>query len=128
MTIILNKQRVYVRLQDEKVRLYNYATDILLDRIINKKILPSNETVKFIASRRETNKFLNENFKRYLETETRSNHKLKIEVSIKTSHSVKGLQAVDFVSWALFKKYECSERFYYNIIKKVIVEESPLFV
>jgi hypothetical protein len=70
---------------------------------------------------------LNANFKNYLETKVLLNHKLKIEISIETSHSVKGLQAVDFVSWALFKKYEHGENSYYNIIKNVIIEESPLF-
>jgi hypothetical protein len=71
---------------------------------------------------------LNTNFKNYLENEALLlNYKLKIEVSIKTSHSVRGLQAVDFVSRALFKKYEHGENSYYNIIKDVIVEELPLF-
>ncbi|MCA6069927.1 MAG: DUF3800 domain-containing protein [Endomicrobium sp.] len=127
MSIILSKKKVFTRLQDEKTILYNYVTNILLDRIINKKILPLDEVVKFMASRRETNKFLNTNFKNYLETEALSNHKLKIEVGIKPPHSVKGLQAVDFVSWALFRKYEYGENFYYNIIKNMIVEESSLF-
>lgn len=33
MTILLNKRKVYTRLQDEKAVLYNYVTSILLDRI-----------------------------------------------------------------------------------------------
>ncbi|MDR0800461.1 MAG: DUF3800 domain-containing protein [Endomicrobium sp.] len=127
MSIFLNKQKVFPHLRGEKTVLYNYVTNILLDRIINKKLLPLNDTVNFIASRRETNKFLNENFKSYLEAQALSNHKLKIEVSIKATHSVKELQAVDFVSWTLFKKYEYGEDSYYNIIKNLIVEESLLF-
>ena len=33
MTIYLNKERVYTKLQDEKPVLYNYVTNILLDRL-----------------------------------------------------------------------------------------------
>ncbi|WP_149030004.1 hypothetical protein [Candidatus Endomicrobiellum trichonymphae] len=60
-----------------------------MDRIINKRLLLSDESIDFIASRRETNRFLNENFKGYLETKTLLNHKLKIEVSINSPYSVK---------------------------------------
>ena len=76
MSIFLNKQNVFPHLRGEKTVLYNYVTKILLDRIINKKLLPLNDAVNFIASRRETNKFLNENFKNYLKTQALSNHKL----------------------------------------------------
>ena len=38
MTIYLNKKKVYTKLQDEKHVLYNYVTNILLDRIFSKKI------------------------------------------------------------------------------------------
>jgi hypothetical protein len=46
---------------------------------------------------------------------------------IKTPAEEKALQVVDFVSWAIFRKYEKKDRGYYNIIKKKIVEESSLF-
>lgn len=39
MTILLNKKRVYTKLQDEKPVLYNYVTNILLDRIFTKKLI-----------------------------------------------------------------------------------------
>lgn len=41
---------------------YNVLTTFLLDRIFNSGLLPLNETIKFIASRRETKKILNANF------------------------------------------------------------------
>jgi len=40
---------------------------------------------------------------------------------------VQALQAVDFVSWAIFRKYEYGDEFYYNIVKGKIIEENPLF-
>ena len=36
MTIYLNKEKVYTKLNDEKQVLYNYVTNILLDRIYSK--------------------------------------------------------------------------------------------
>jgi len=127
MTIYLNKKKVYTKLQNEKQVLYNYVSNILLDRVYSKKIIPVESTIKLIASRRETNKFLNENFKDYLNSQVEKRHKIKMEVLIKSPHEEKSLQAVDFMSWAIFRKYEYGDDSYYNIIKDKIVEENPLF-
>jgi len=127
MTIYLNKKKVFTRLQDEKQVIYNYVTNILLDRIFTKKIVPPDKPIELIASRRETNKFLNENFKDYLTKQVRNNHRGNIKISIKTSDREKGLQAVDFLSWSLFRKYEKGDDSYYNLFKSKVVEESPLF-
>ena len=127
MTIYLNKRKVYTKLQDEKQVLYNYVTNILLDRICSKNILSVETNIKFIASRRETNKFLNENFKGYLNNQVQTRHKINIDIHIKTPSEEKTLQAVDFISWAIFRKYEYQDDSYYNIIRSKIVEENPLF-
>jgi prefoldin subunit 5 len=66
ISIYLNKAKVYTRLKDEKQVLYNYVTNILLDRVYTKKLIPLDQPIHLIASRRETNKFFNENFKSYL--------------------------------------------------------------
>lgn len=126
MTIFLNKRRVYTRLCDEKPVLYNYVTNILLDRIFSKKIL-SGSFYYVVASRKETNKFLNQNFRSYLSSQVAMNHNVKINIQIETPSQEKCLQAVDFVSWAIFRKYEYNDESYYNIIKDKIVEENSLF-
>ena len=127
MTIYLNKEKVYTKLQNEKQVLYNYVVNVLLDRIYSKKSMPSIEKVLFIASRRETNKFFNENFKSYLNNQIQGKHNIYIEILIKTPHEEKSLQAVDFASWAIFRKYEYGDDSYYNLIKNKITEENPLF-
>lgn len=127
MTIYVDKKRVFTRLQDEKQVLYNYVTNILLDRIYIKKILPIEKKIELIASRRETNKFLNENFKDYLGRQVQRKHNGMMKIIIKTCEEEKCLQAVDFVSWAIFRKYEKNDNSYYNIIKDKIIEERPLF-
>lgn len=127
LAIILNKKKVFTKLQNEKIVLYNYVTNILLDRMYTKKLIPTSGKITLIASRKETNKFLNENFKNYLQEQIRNTHKFDLEVLIRTPGEEKALQAVDFASWAIFRKYEYSDDSYYRIVKNRVVEESPLF-
>lgn len=125
MSIYLNKQKVYTQLQDEKHILYNYITNILLDRIYTKKLLDTGD-ITLIASRRETNKFLNENFKSYLE-KTNKQKWFSLNIEIKTPTEEKCLQIVDACSWAIFRKYEHNDHAYYNLLKSKIIEENSLF-
>jgi hypothetical protein len=127
INIYLNKKKVYTRLHDEKQILYNYVTNILLDRIFTKKLIPLDEKIYLIASRRETNRFLNENFKGYLRTQVKNNHQADIEIIIKPPNEEKCLQVVDFVSWAIFRKYEYDDESYMRILKDRIIENNPLF-
>jgi len=127
MSIYLNKAKVYTNLKEEKHVLYNYVANILLDRIMSKKLISTKSQINLIAAKRETNKFLNENFKEYLKKQIQGKHALKIVVEIKTPTEEKSLQAVDFASWAIFRKYELGDDSYYNLIKAKIIEESPLF-
>jgi len=128
MVIRLNKRKVYARLSNEKHALYNYVTNILLDRIFSKKLVPLDEKVHLVASRRETNRFLNDNFKVYLNKQITEKHNgIEIEISIKTPSEEKGLQIADFVSWAAFRKYESDDESYYNLTKNLIVEDAVLF-
>src|SRR3990167_6374286 len=106
ISIYLNKSKVYTKLQDEKHVLYNYVVNMLLDRVYTKKLIPTNEPIVLVASRRKTNKFLNENFCGYLSKQVTGNHKIKISVEIKTPQQEKCLQVVDVVCWSLFRKRE----------------------
>ena len=122
MTICLDKSRIDTNLKKKKDILYSHVVNILLDRIESKKLVPLNEKIELIVSRRETNKFLNNNFRKYLK-ENNKGRKLNIVVFIKSPHREKCLQAVDFVCWSIFRKYERDDYDYYNIIKGKILEE-----
>ena len=127
LLVILNKKKVFTKLQDEKSVLYNYVTNILLERLMNKKPIPIDKPITLIAAQRETNKFLNENFKSYLSKQINNNHKISLKVEIATPAEEKSLQVVDFASWAIFRKYEFGDDSYYNLVKVRIIEEAPLF-
>jgi len=127
MVVYLDKKKVYTKLQDEKQVLYNYVTNILLDRIISKKLIKTKGKIELIASRRETSRFFNENFKNYLNQKAKKDHMVDIKIEIRTPSEEKSLQAVDFVSWTIFRKLEYKDGEYYKIIKSNIFEENPLF-
>lgn len=127
LTIRLNKQKVYAHLKDQKHILYNYVVNILLDRLISKKLVPLDEKIHFIASRRETSKFLNDNFTAYLRKQTKSNHQLEMDVKIMIPSQEKSLQVVDFIAWSFFRKYEHSDSSYADIVNQKVVEENVLY-
>ena len=127
MAIILNKKKVYTKLQDEKTVLYNYVTNILLDRLFTKRPISITGPITLIASQRETNRFLNSNFREYLIHKVKNSHKTDMRVCIATPATEKSLQVTDFASWAIYRKYEKGDDSYYNIIKSRIIEESFLY-
>lgn len=93
----------------------------------NKKIIEDGRKVLICIDQRETNKFLKKNFEDYLKNNLRQRESNDFEIKIKPSNTEKCLQAVDFISWAIFRKYERSDYEYYEIIKSKIIEENLLF-
>ena len=127
LCIVLNKERVYIYLQNQKNYLYNWTTNILLDRLYTKNIIQIKEDIEIYIDQKETNKFLRDNFEKYLRENLLKWKNDRINIQIKPSHTEKCLQAVDFISWAIFRKYEMGDYSYYEIIKEKIIEENLLF-
>lgn len=125
MVIRLNKAKIYTDLQNEKNVLYNYITNILLDRIITKKLCNIKEPIYFIASQKDTNKYLNKVFIDYISSKVENRIDLNLEIKSSSKH--KCLQLVDFLSWGIFQKYEHNDESYYEKIKNFIVEDYLLF-
>lgn len=127
LCVVLNKSKVHTKLKDQKVVLYNYVTNILLDRLKNSGVLDDTSEMEICIDQKETNKFMNDNFLCYLRNATNHWNKNKVMIRLAHSHNEKCLQAVDFVSWAIFRKYECGDYDYYNLIQDKIIEENFLF-
>lgn len=125
--VILNKQKVYVDLQSQKNLLYNYTANILLDRLNSKKIINGDDELYLCFDRKDTNKNIRENFEKYITQTMKKWRKGNVKLDLKSSYESKGLQAVDFISWAIFRKYELNDREYYDIISNKIIGESYLF-
>lgn len=127
LCIVLNKKKVYIDLQNQKNYLYNYTANILLDNLHNKKIITPGEPINLFIDRKDTKKKLRENFIRYLTESMNKRRKGYFEVKLHSSHENKSLQAVDFISWAIFRKYEYGDYNFYEIIKEKIIDEKILF-
>lgn len=125
--VILNKKKVYVDLQNQKNYLYNFTANILLDRLHNNVALNRKESIHLFIDRKDTKKILRENFINYLTGSMKNRHDGTFNVELHSSHENKSLQAVDFISWAIFRKYECGDYEYYEIIKSKIADERLLF-
>lgn len=127
VTIILNKKKVHLDLQDQKNYLYNYTANIVLDRLINTNLINKDQHISLVVDRKDTKKNLRENFISYITSAMlRRDHK-KFEMTLTASHEDRCLQAVDFISWAIFRKYEKGDFEFYEIIKSKIIDEKLLF-
>lgn len=125
--IILNKEKVYVDLQNQKNYLYNYTANILLGRLHNKEILDSSKSIELYIDRKDTKKSLTENLIKYLEDSMTNRRGDELNITLHASHENKSLQAVDFISWAIFRKYERGDYEFYELIKERIADERLLF-
>ena len=124
--ICVNKEKVSADLQNEKHTLYNFAVSVLLQRLYTKNILSTDKRVCLVASRRETNKLLNENFITYLKKQIKK-YDANMQITIRKQNEEKALQVTDIVSWAVFRKYEYGDDTYYSLLQDDIVEESMLY-
>ncbi|MFH1048082.1 MAG: DUF3800 domain-containing protein [Patescibacteria group bacterium] len=118
---------LYVDLQNQKNYLYNFTANILLDRLHNKKFINTDEPIELYIDQKDTNKFIRNNFEKYLKDNFYKRGKDQVNIKIKPSHTEKCLQAVDFISWAIFRKYEKDDCSYYELIKDNIIGENLLF-
>lgn len=113
-SLVLDKRRLSVRAEYEKHALYNYIVGALLDIIKSNSLLPKGR-VRFVASKRETNKYLNDQFVNQLSDN-------KLIVDIRTPAEEKGLQVADFVAWSFYNRYEHGDSDYSDAIKSISIE------
>jgi len=120
--ITLHKNDIMIpKLQHD---MYNTLTQALMEALFAlKHINTAKQQVTLIASRRETNKILNNTFIDSLKKHIYTKFTKELTIYIKPPHTEKALQAVDFVSWALYRKIEYNDDAYYNSIKSIIITQ-----
>lgn len=126
MYIYLNKKKAYTKLQNEKHILYNYVTNILLDRVVTKRLVSSKNEIELVVEQRETNRILNDNFSGYINNQLEQKL-LNISVNISKPHQQKGLQIADVISWSIFRAHEYNDRSYIEKLESKIIEDRALF-
>jgi hypothetical protein len=119
MNLRIDKKRISTK--EDIHQIYNKAVDELINFALGTNFINQKEIIYFIASRRETNKTLNEKFLRFL---NQNHQQQNIVFKIMNPAQEKGLQVVDIVSHAFFRKYEFDDNIEYQIIQdKILIEE-----
>ena len=113
-----------VLLTESQNELYATIVITLINRLYKDRIINDSENITLVASRMHTSKNLNTKFDESVTSQTKSS---KFNVSIVKPSDDKCLQAVDFVSWALWQKYENRNDSYSKIIADKIVKEYVMY-
>ena len=115
-SIILDKSKVYDYLKGKKHKLYNYLSNLIINECsIDGKF-------ELIVDRSKNKRSLRDDFDRYIRHSAKDKCP-NLTIRHEDSKSNGGLQAMDFISGAIFNKYEFGNISYYNFIKDKIVTE-----
>lgn len=120
-TIILDKTKIFPYLKEKKHKLYNY-----LCRLILSECSLNDQVIELIVDRSKGKRALRDDFDDYIRKQIISSD-CKLKIKHEDSKNNGGLQSLDFISGAIFNKYEYNNPKFYNIIKNKIVTERELF-
>ena len=121
-SICLDKRKMLVTTNQND--LYAYMLISLINRLYSDDVFKDSQKINLVVSQRHTNKHLNE---RFFETLVASEHGTQFTVNIVKPASDKCLQAVDFVSWALWQKYEKNDSTYSDLFSDRIICEYNMY-
>ncbi len=116
---VVKKDRLRDNLRKAKYGIaYNYFAGLILCDIHDAcdKDLP----ISLIVDRRNKETHGHMNFDGYIETKIMADceHNADFTISHDDSNDKLGLQAVDFIAWALFRHYEHSDPQFFNLFNK----------
>lgn len=120
-SMILDKNIAPHEITTNQHLLYNQIVWSLLAQCEKRWYLQNSEKIVFIASRRETNKNLNQDFIEIIDNS--HSDLIKVESLIQSPKETNWLEIVDAISRAIYKKYEEKNLELYSIIKNKIVLE-----
>jgi hypothetical protein len=127
--IVCNKSKVAEDLRDHTKMLYNYVCRL----IVEPATLNMGGEINLIVDKRTKKKSVRRKFDTYLQEMitqkalTLGDTGISIKITHKDSCNDRGLQAVDFIANAIYRKYEHGDLQYYDIIKDKITTEKKLF-
>ena len=122
-TMRLDKRKLLIFSNPNEI--YNNVVITLLNKLYANGYISNKEDIKLIASRRNTSKYLNEQFSDSVISKVPKD--IILDVSIEKPSDDKCLQAVDFVSWAFWQMYEKGDSTYYDIISDKVICEYEMY-
>lgn len=114
--IAIPKKKVSEDFFVRKEKLYNYLSGLLFEHITL-----SADRLEITVDRKHGNKILREDFNQYIIDKIHEKWStVPVTIHHLESHASNELQAVDFVAWAINRRFCCGDFTYYNIIKNRI--------
>jgi len=104
--------------------LYGAMVIALINRLYADGVIKNKDNIYFIASQRNTSKKLNADFSESISNRTQD---VIFNIDIVPASKNKCLQAVDFVSWAMWQKYEKGDETYSKIIADKTIKEYVMY-
>jgi hypothetical protein len=125
---ILEKPKVNPKKRKEKDRFYidnlNYSIQMLLDKLqIDKNFIIITDRLPVQKNKKKQVGALKKGIKKYIKN---SGLNIRYDIFHHASSSSANLQIVDYISWAIFRKYERGEDGYYEKIKEYILNEDVM--
>ena len=124
ISVALKKQALLSSVRDDQHFLYARLARMLTIEFIARRLARSDEPLHVIMDR----KYLNKRIEGMLLSHIRDPLSIAgfkdISVSLQSSDHNKSLQTADFVSWAIFRKYELGDERYRSLIKNKIISEN----
>ena len=122
---ILEKPKVDPKKRKEKERFYidnlNYSIQRLLQKLqIYKNFIVITDRLPVQKNKKKQVGALKKGIKEYIKS---NNLHIRYDIFHHASASSANLQIVDYISWAIFRKYEHKEDSYYDKIKMYILDE-----
>lgn len=120
-SITLNKKRVYDRLIEDKPRVYNWVTRVLLDKI---DFATADREISLVIDKSKSKLEISE-FDKYIlsNLQGKIDPKIPLIISHRDSQEDLCLNAVDLFSWGVFRKYEKRDLEWYEVFKGKIQYE-----
>ena len=117
-SLTLNKRRVYQNLVQDKARVYNWVTRMLLDQI---DFSTADTHIHLVIDRSKSKPEISE-FDSYILLNLRGkiDPKIPLTISHRDSQEDLCLNAVDLFSWGVYRKYEKADRVWYDVFKEKI--------
>jgi hypothetical protein len=113
--ITLNKRRVYNELSKNKERVYNFVARQVIDKIPFEK---ADNRVQIVVDKCKARpEILDFNNYIFRQLEGRINPSIPVNINHSSSHEDAVLQAVDLFAWGIFRKYERSDREWFDIFR-----------
>ena len=125
VSAVLDKDNISSKYRSDTHSLYNKLTWELLQQCEKRGFLRWWTKHYFIASRKETNQFLKQNF---IEQLNKSHSPLlNIDITIDIPQHRSWLEIVDACSHAIFRRYENWDFELYSVIKNKVILEKQIF-